>query len=277
MLVMASAAAASGQGGPTWDGLVPLPGVPKKFRVEPDTVPGEPSAEPSSFLDDLFSPVPSKYFGGVELGVNGAEGNSRNVTVLFLADGTRKNKYSTTVFNLLYTYAAADSVRDKNRLLMKTRRERPLNDSPWAFFYTNELLLDEFTAFDLRLAGHLGVSRQWLDNDRTQFKTRFGAGASREFGGPENATMPELIFGLSFDRKLTDTVKFTSNVDYFPDVSQFDEFRLDARAAFEFVIDRDLGLTFKVGVIDRYDSTPEGREPNDLEYFATLKWVFGKK
>jgi hypothetical protein len=31
-------------------------------------------------------------------------------------------------------------------------------------------------------------------------------------------------------------------------------------------------LSLKTGVVDRYDSTPNGRLPNDITYFVTLMW-----
>ena len=34
----------------------------------------------------------------------------------------------------------------------------------------------------------------------------------------------------------------------------------------------DQNLSFKLSVIDRYDSTPDGRKPNDLDYALLLLW-----
>jgi hypothetical protein len=34
------------------------------------------------------------------------------------------------------------------------------------------------------------------------------------------------------------------------------------------------GLSLKLSVIDRYDSTPQGARPNDLDYSTLLIWVF---
>jgi hypothetical protein len=33
-------------------------------------------------------------------------------------------------------------------------------------------------------------------------------------------------------------------------------------------------VTLRLGITDRYDSTPQGKRPNDLEYFGVLLWKF---
>ncbi|HUT14122.1 MAG TPA: hypothetical protein VMY42_26775 [Thermoguttaceae bacterium] len=40
------------------------------------------------------------------------------------------------------------------------------------------------------------------------------------------------------------------------------------------LIDQQMNLSLKLGVLDRYDSTPNGVKPNDLDYTAVLLWKF---
>ena len=40
------------------------------------------------------------------------------------------------------------------------------------------------------------------------------------------------------------------------------------------MLDEDSNLNLKIGVIDRYDSTPNGRKPNDFDYSVLLLWKF---
>ena len=42
--------------------------------------------------------------------------------------------------------------------------------------------------------------------------------------------------------------------------------------SWELVLDDVNNLSLKVGVIDRYDSTPNGAEPNDVDYSVLLLW-----
>ena len=45
-------------------------------------------------------------------------------------------------------------------------------------------------------------------------------------------------------------------------------------AGWEIALCKAWGLSLKLSVIDRYDSTPQGARPNDLDYSTLLIWVF---
>ncbi len=216
-----------------------------------------------------------QWDGSAEFGLNGAQGNSQNLNLRFLADVERESDNYLLKANLLYNYATAAAATTENRLLFKARHELPLDASNWKFFLSRETLYNEFTAYDVRLAGHFGMGYQWLDDDRTNFKTRAGIGGSRELGGPQNRFMPECLFGYDFDHKINDRHKLTSTFDYYPEVRDFGDFRWELRAGYEILLDPDWNLSLKLGVLNLYDSTPEGAKPSDLQYFATLKWTFG--
>ncbi len=40
------------------------------------------------------------------------------------------------------------------------------------------------------------------------------------------------------------------------------------------MISRAMNLSMKLSVLDRYDSTPDGAEANDLDYSAVLLWSY---
>ncbi len=215
--------------------------------------------------------------GGFDFGINGTEGNSKNLNLRFQGDGEKENELGLTKWNFLYSLATAGSVRTTNRAILNARQEWKLKDPNYAIYNTWQLEFDEFRAFDFRLAAFLGLSRTFIKNDATLFKGRFGAGASREFGGPNDDWVPELNIGWDFDHKISDRQKFKSSVDIFPDISDFGEYRAQANLAYELLIDPSRNMYLKLGLVDRYDSTPEGRKANDVEYFAALSWKYGAK
>ena len=100
---------------------------------------------------------------------------------------------------------------------------------------------------------------------------RFGSGASKEVGGANEEWLPELQLGVDWERQLTDTLKFTITSDYYPNVQNFSDFRLNTKAAFEFVVDAERNVNFRVYTFNRYDSTPEpGNIENDIDYGMAL-------
>ena len=86
--------------------------------------------------------------------------------------------------------------------------------------------------------------------------------------------MPELVFGTDYSYKFDDRQSFDLTVDYYPRIDNFSQFRLRARAAYQIILDKDNGITLRLGVQDRYDSNPGGALRNDLNYFATLGFIF---
>ena len=60
---------------------------------------------------------------------------------------------------------------------------------------------------------------QFIDRDTTSLIARFGAGVSHEIGGPDDAYVPELVYGLDFDHQFSDRQKLTLTADYTPDVT----------------------------------------------------------
>jgi hypothetical protein len=65
-------------------------------------------------------------------------------------------------------------------------------------------------------------------------------------------------------------VKLTS--DYYPAWEDFHDYRLVTNAYWEILLDDQTNLSLKLGAVDRYDSTPNGALPNDIDYFVTLLW-----
>ncbi len=117
-----------------------------------------------------------------------------------------------------------------------------------------------------------GLGYHLIKTEGAKLTGRFGAGTSREFGGPNDKWVPEAILGMDYEHKLTRRQKLSGSFDYFPDWGDFMDYRLVTQASWELLLDEETNLSLKVGLIDRYDSTSEGRKPNDLDYFLTLLW-----
>jgi hypothetical protein len=97
---------------------------------------------------------------------------------------------------------------------------------------------------------------------------------SHEVGGPEDAWSPELLFGGEFKHKFNATHSVSGKVDFYPTITDFGDYRLNSQAAWEIALSKAWGLSLKLSVIDRYDSTPEGAKANDLDYSTLILWTF---
>ncbi|MEM8944798.1 MAG: DUF481 domain-containing protein [Planctomycetota bacterium] len=217
-----------------------------------------------------FGPTPWDI--GFELGINGTEG--LNEALSFRTGGHFKRetefwKFDTT---LVYNKNSANGVETQNNALLDVRIDRKLGDSRWSLYFLNQELYDEFQAYDLRVSGNTGVGYQLIDWEHLDVIGRFGAGASREFGGPDDSTAFEALFGLEYDHELTKTQRLTAKFDYFPEWEDFNRYRVVTDVGWEIDLDKPGNMSLKFSVIDRYDSTPNGADPNEINYSVLLIW-----
>ena len=78
---------------------------------------------------------------------------------------------------------------------------------------------------------------------------------------------------MDYLHKISDRQRLNITVDYYPAWEDFANYRLVTQASWELLLDEATNLSLKVGVLDRYDSTPGiGLQENDLDYFITLLW-----
>lgn len=217
-----------------------------------------------------FGPTPWDI--GFELGINGTEGI--NEALSFRTGGHVKRETEFWKFDntLVYNRNSANGVETQNNALLDVRIDRKLGESPWSLYFLNQELYDEFQAYDLRVSGNTGVGYQLIDWEHLDLIGRFGVGASREFGGPDDDTAFEALFGLEYDHELTKTQRLTAKMDYFPEWEDFDRYRVVTDVGWEIDLDKPGNMSLKFSIIDRYDSTPNGADPNEINYSVLLIW-----
>jgi len=219
-------------------------------------------------------PLVTDWGRTLELGLSGSSGNSERTTLRTGFKGKWTNDNQTFTLDSLYLFNVTDGNRTQNRFDLTLRNEWLATPTPWRYFAESGLELDEFKDYDARLRLGAGVGYKLLTTDRTDLLTRFGAGASRTFGAPEDRVSPELILGAEFAHKLTARQRITASADVFPSLADDAELRAILNAAWELKIDQAQNLTLRLGVQDRYDSATEEARKNDLEYLASLVWSF---
>lgn len=267
--------------------LAPLPlpaeaaGSPAAGEVVAEPPLDAPSAEeflPQPQPEPETQPQPEPdvklWEGSFELGLDGTDGNSETFNFRLGFDAKRKTDCSTLDLDLDYRKTTSEDLETANRAFFDWRFERNFQASPWTYFVHGTVDYDEFQAFDARVTVDLGVGRHLIKTERTSLAARLGSGFSREIGGADDTYVPEAVFGLDFEHRISERHKFTASAEYTPDMTGMNDFRLRSRASWEALIDKEMNLSLKLSVLDRYDSTPNGARPNDLDYSAVLLWRF---
>lgn len=214
------------------------------------------------------------WTSSAELGLNGSSGNSVTTAIQTGLDMKRKTDIYTLGIAFNYRQASTQGRNTENNGRLNIDYDRSLGDTDWTSFAKLGMESDKFKAFDLRLNMNSGLGYYWIRNDSTNFITRLGAGASREFGAPIDRWTPEALIGMNFDSQISARQKIIAKLDYFPSLRNYGDYRVVSELAWETLVDSVENLSVRLSVNDRYDSTPQGALPNDVYYAALMLYKF---
>jgi hypothetical protein len=212
--------------------------------------------------------------GNVELGLSGTEGNSETFNVRFGMTAIHKTDRLVQTLQVTSIQKSAAGITTANTALVDGRLEWPMPQSRWNYFVHGLWEYDEFKSFSYRISGDTGMGFEFIQTPATTLGARSGLSVSHEVGGPEDAWNPEVLFGGEFKHRFNPTHSISGKVDYYPTIYEWSDFRLNSQASWEIALSQAWGLSLKLSVIDRYDSSPEGARPNDLDYSTLLLWTF---
>ncbi len=213
--------------------------------------------------------------GSFNLGLDGSEGNTEAFNFRFGVNAVRKSEFSVLTANLDYKKQTSDGQTTADRLYFEGRCERLITQTRWSLFVHETIEYDRSQPFNVRDTSDAGVGYRLIKTDLTTLIGRLGGGFSHEYGGPEDGEyFPEAVFGLQLECQLSKRQKILGAVEYAPDVGDFLRYRIRTQAALEVSLDQEKNLALRLGVLERYNSIPDGALPNDLDYAMMLMWKF---
>lgn len=222
------------------------------------------------------APPPKIWEGNFELGLDGTGGNSETFNFHLGSKIKYKTKEDTLTSEIDYHRNSSSSVTTADNGLQEARAEHSFLDTPWTCYLHDAVNFNEFNNYHLKASADAGIGYQLIKNDVASLIGRFGGGETWEFAGPNKSTdsIPEVVFGLEGECKLSKQQKLTGSVEYRPDATDFTNFRTTAKAGWEVLLDEENHLSLKLGLRDLYDSNSGTKKPNDVDYSATLLWSF---
>lgn len=234
---------------------------------------GEPPAETTAREPGFFSW--DAWEKSIDIGVNGASGNSENLNLRIRLAGERNVETMETRMSALYRMSKQGSDTTENRFRFDIFNDWIPRDSKIRWWAKGAYEYDEFQAWDHRISASAGIGYEFVDTDKHTLIGRAGFGGSQTFGDDDEDFRPELLLGLDYRYQITSNQRLTAGTEYLLDVSETENWRTNSFAQYEALIDESSGMNFKTGVSHRYDSNPGGTaKKNDLEYFATIGWRF---
>jgi putative salt-induced outer membrane protein YdiY len=241
--------------------------------VEPDF---DAAMAPPPMAESWFDPVywfgPEPWDAGLELGINGSEGNQSTLSLRSGGHVKRVTPGWKLDSSLVYNKNRSNNVETQHNAKVDARVDRILAESAWTLFSLDNLIYDEFQTYDLQVSLNLGVGRQVLKTSTVDLLARVGTGATREFGGVVEDWQPQALFGVDYTHQISTMQRLAAKVDYFPEWQDFREYRVVSDLGWQIALDRPRNVSLKLSLIDRYDSTPDGAKPNSFDYAVLLIW-----
>ena len=227
--------------------------------------------EPPALNGPAYWLGPEAWDTGLELGINGSSGTSESLSIRAGGYMKRESRFSKLSLTTSMNHTTESGRDTQNNAQFDVRNDWLLDEtSPWTLYGTGEVFYDEFQAFDVQTSGNTGIGYRFIREPELDLIGRFGAGASREFGGPDERWVPESLLGFEYSQKLSPTQKFYGKLDYYPEWEEVGEYRLVADMGWQIQFSQPSNLSLKIAASDRYDSTPNGAEPHLVNYSVLL-------
>jgi putative salt-induced outer membrane protein YdiY len=244
------------------------PVVAEQPAAEPDS--GAPAAAADAEAG-LLEPLLPGWERQFDLGVGGAEGNSQSRTIHGALTAKTESPEHRWDVRLAYDSAEKDGERSRQEFFAQGNRDWLVPDSPHFYFALGRLDWDDFQDWDYRINAAGGYGYEFVDRPDWQLRGKVGLGASREFGGEDDALSPEGLLGLESFWELGEHHRIEFATTLHPQFDEPSEYR--NLTSLSWVNKLNAAMRLKIGLTNEYDSAVgEDAEHNDFTYTTALSW-----
>ncbi len=211
----------------------------------------------------------------LEFGVTGSEGNTQDLSLRAFFGIDYEDERDRWKASALYYRSETEGDATRNEFTAELLKDWLIPGKDYFYFATAKYEYDQFQAWENRVSAFGGVGYQFHKSDKWDLLGRLGAGGNYEFDAINEFT-PEALLGLEYNWYIKKGQTFSAYTTFYPALDPFfGEFRNISGLAYILEIDRNAGLSLKLGIENEYESEVEsGEKHNDLKYFASLVWGF---
>ncbi|MEN6406018.1 MAG: hypothetical protein ABFC77_06055 [Thermoguttaceae bacterium] len=135
------------------------------------------------------------------------------------------------------------------------------------------------SGLDFNGKSSVGWKKPLMESDNTVFRGRFAGALSSEYvqsvGTSDDASrVPEVLFGLQFERRLDARNKILGEMEFGRDVMEFGRSRVCTKAAWEVLLDPEKNLSLRTGLQERSTRTSTAEPMKELDYTLDVIWKF---
>lgn len=234
-------------------------------------------ADAVSLLQEVQQPEEAKRWKGY-VGLSGAGKSATGSSNLFLRAEfglEYSHELDTVRLSGNYFFAVSDTVVSDNKAYAGVEWNRDFKEvSPWFIFSLAQWELDQLLSWDQRVGAYAGAGYQLVESPDWRLTAKMAPGAERVFGDVEQ-WFPNLLMRLESEWKLDEAWSAISNVEYLPDLSNWDgNYTVFAEAKLRGKMSFLQGAGLEIGVTEEYDVFDRDGSTNDFRYFAGVRFEF---
>ena len=216
---------------------------------------------------------PNEWRHQLELGLNGASGNSDAMHLHVGYNSDYADTEDTWKFSSAYDRSKSDGEISGNRFFADLKKEWLWPDTPWFSFLQGRYDRDRFKDWDYRFSASGGIGYQHLKNEHWDIGSRLGLGGFISRGDDHEMSTPELILALDAAWNISRNEAFEFTTAFYPDLDEGGEYRNLTSIDWVIKMAEQRNLAIKLGLRNEYDSqVSEGTEKNDFTYHLSLAW-----
>lgn len=214
------------------------------------------------------SPWRSTAFAGLTL----TRGNSDSVLVTANVKTEKKEKQNEWAFGVDGSYGENDSVKNSETLHGFGQYNRLFSERFFGYLRA-DALHDGIADLDYRVTLSPGAGYYLIKEKATSLAVEVGPGYVIEKRGGQEESYPTLRVAERFEHKLNDRARIWQSLEFLPEVSEFDNFVINAEVGIAASISKNVELS--VVLQDNYVNQPAaGRKSNDLKLISGVTYKF---
>lgn len=215
---------------------------------------------------------PAKWETTASSGLTLTQGNSDTLLVTASILGVKKWDKNEARVGANGAYGESESVRNNEMLQAFGQYNRLWNERLYGFLRL-DVVRDAIADVDYRIIFSPGIGYYLIKNDATSLSVEAGPGAIYERQGGKSTGYMTLRLAERFEHRLSERAKIWQSVEIIPEVSDFDNFLVNAELGVEAGLTKKLSL--RSYLVDTYDHQPApGRKKNDLKFVTAVVYTF---
>ena len=199
---------------------------------------------------------------GLALGFGLTDGNSETTTLSLDLEANRAWDSNEFLSGIKFGYGETDSETTREDVKADAQYNRLYTERNYAYLNASGLY-DDIAQVDYRFLVGPGLGRHFVMTDTTRLSAEAGVSYLAEDQGGVTKSTAVLRIAERFERALSETSKVWQNLEYAPEIDDFESYAINGEIGAQAAMNSTLSL--RVVLEDRYNDDPAvGSERNDL-------------